>query len=343
MTPPEHQQAAVLIAPGRIVLQSRPVPEPGPSEVLVRVGAVGICGSDVHYYRDGRIGAHAPAAPFVLGHEASGVVVTVGSAVTRVGLGQRVAIEPGRACGRCDNCRDGSYNLCPNMRFLAHPPTDGALVQYLAVDETLAHPVPDTLSDDAAALVEPLSVSLWAAKLTGVTAGDHVLVTGAGPIGLLAIQAAYAFGASQVTITDVADARLRVAASLGATAVDVSAAPLGPLADPPDVLLECSGVADALATALPALRARARVALVGLSAKGPADLPGGVVQEKELTIRGVYRYAHMFPLAIRLIAGGEVDPTRIVTQRFRLGRADEAFVASQAPGAIKTMIVSQTA
>lgn len=339
MTLPGLQRAAVLHAPGRIVMETRPTPIPSPSQVLVRIRAVGICGSDMHYYREGRIGPHAPAGPFVLGHEASGVVIELGTSVTRLTRGQRVSVEPGRSCGSCENCRNGSYNLCPRMQFLAHPPTDGALLEFLAVEETLAHPVPDALSDEAAALVEPLSVALWAARLAEVTAGDHVLVTGAGPIGLLAIQAARAFGASHVSVTDIDQSRLRVAESFGATAIDVSTNPPDGLTPPANVLIECSGVQDVLANSLLSLGARARVALVGLNPEGVATVPTAVVQEKELLIRGVYRYAHIFPLAIRLIASGLIDPTRIVTDRFSLDHTDEALAASRQSGTIKPLVV----
>jgi L-iditol 2-dehydrogenase len=314
------------------------VPKPGPSEVLVQVQVVGVCGSDVHYFREGRIGSYVPTGPLVLGHEASGVVVAVGPFVERLSVGQRVAIEPGAPCARCSHCRGGRYNLCPQMRFLAHPPTDGAFLEYLTVDEQFAHPVPAAVSDEAAALVEPLAVALWAARLAEVTAGDHVLVTGAGPIGLLAIQAAQALGATSVTVTDIDPTRLDFAASLGASTLNVGSQLLEdvPLAD---VLIECSGVPDVIGGSLSRLHPRGRVALVGLSAEGVATIPTALIQERELQIRGVFRYANVFPLAVRLVAAGIVDPTRIVTDRFPLERTDEALASSQQPGTVKPVVL----
>ena len=198
--------AAVLHGTGDLRIEDRPMPVPGPHEVVVEVRSVGVCGSDVHYYEHGRIGDHVVRAPMVLGHESSGVVVDPGT--SGLAAGQRVAIEPGVPCGRCDQCRRGTYNLCPNVVFFATPPVDGSLARYVAVHAAFAHPVPDSLSDDAAALVEPLSVGLWANRRAGTGIGDRVLVTGAGPIGVLCALTARVAGAGWVGLADVHPARL---------------------------------------------------------------------------------------------------------------------------------------
>src|ERR671917_2518182 len=191
-------RAAVLREPGDVIIEERPIPQAGPGEVVVRVRAVGVCGSDTHYYEHGRIGRFAVQAPLVLGHEAAGEVTDLGPGVTRLVVGERVSIEPGVPDLTCEQCLAGRYNLCPNMRFFATPPIDGAFAEYVVTHEAFAHPVPDTISDDAAALLEPLSVAVWACRKGRVTAGSRVLVTGAGPIGLVAVQVARAFGATEI-------------------------------------------------------------------------------------------------------------------------------------------------
>src|SRR5215218_10823137 len=220
-------RAAVLTRPGEIVVEDRPLPEPGPREVLVEVTSVGVCGSDVHYFEHGRIGPHVVRAPLVLGHESAGWVAAVGEGVTKHAVGDRVTLEPGVPCGRCEQCRAGRYNLCPDVSFFATPPVDGAFTNHVAIHEDFAFSMPDNLSDNAGALMEPLSVGIWSCRKAGVKAGDHVLVTGAGPIGLLAMQVALAQGATEVTITDVAPQRLELAEKTGATrAINVSEEPL---------------------------------------------------------------------------------------------------------------------
>ncbi|WP_327158884.1 alcohol dehydrogenase catalytic domain-containing protein [Streptomyces tubercidicus] len=217
---PTTMRAAVLHGPGQLSLAERPVPEPGPGEVLVRVEAVGTCGSDVHYYRHGRIGDFVVREPLVLGHEAAGTVVACGPGADPRRMGRRVSIEPGTPCGSCGECRPGRYNLCPDMRFLATPPVDGAFCEYLAVHQDFAHEVPDCLTIEDAALLEPLSVAVWACRKARVAPGDRVLITGAGPIGLVTAQTARAFGAREVMVTDVLPHRLAMARAAGAAALD---------------------------------------------------------------------------------------------------------------------------
>src|SRR3712207_5500375 len=212
-------RASVVLGTHTLEVEERPDPEPEPHEVVVRVASVGVCGSDVHYYERGRIGSYVVESPLVLGHEPSGAVVATGEAVRTLQVGQRVSIEPGVPDMTCAECLAGRYNLCPGMRFFATPPIDGAFAELVRVHELFAHPVPDQLSDDAAALIEPLSVALWACRKAGVTAGARVLVTGAGPVGLLALQTAKALGATEVTVSDVNRRRLELAGDFGATSL----------------------------------------------------------------------------------------------------------------------------
>ncbi|MEP6463615.1 MAG: NAD(P)-dependent alcohol dehydrogenase [Frankiaceae bacterium] len=320
---------AVLHGVADVRLENRAVPKPGPREVLVEVRSVGVCGSDVHYYEHGRIGDFVVDSPLVLGHEASGAVVGVGSDAHRLSLGQRVALEPGVPCLHCEQCRSGRYNLCPDVRFFATPPFDGAFAAYVTIHEDFAFAVPDSMTDDAAALIEPLSVGVWANRKAAVVPGDRVLVTGAGPIGLLAMQVARCFGAQDVTITDVNPYRLDVALRTGATrALDVRQTPLAEAGVTADVLLECSGAPAVIADGIRALRPAGRAVLVGMGGD-EVPLPLATVQSRELTITGTFRYANTYPAAIALAAAGRVDLDALVTGHFSLLDAEEALRASR--------------
>jgi L-iditol 2-dehydrogenase len=336
-------RAAVLRGPGDVAVEERPVPQPGQGEVVVRVRSVGVCGSDTHYYEHGRIGRFVVEEPLVLGHEAAGEVTEVGPGVTRLTVGQRVSIEPGVPDLTCEQCLAGRYNLCPNMRFFATPPFDGALAEYVVVHEAFAHPVPENVSDDAAALLEPLSVGIWACRKARVTAGDRVLVTGAGPIGLVCVQAALAFGATEVVVSDVNPARLALAKELGATeVVDARETRVSDLPRPPRVLLECSGYAPAIAEGIRALDRAGRAVLVGMGSDEVA-LPLPVVQERELELVGTFRYANTWPTAIALVASGRIDLDRLVTGTYRLDQTEEALTAGRRdPQSVKAVVRPQT-
>ena len=209
-----------LSAPETLTLTQRDVPTPGPGQVLVRMTCVGVCGSDTHYLTHGRIGSYAVDYPMVLGHEGAGVVEAVGEGVDASRIGERVSIEPGVPCRTCAQCLAGAYNLCPDMVFHATPPYDGSLAECIVHDAAFAHPLPDGVSDEAAAMVEPLSVGLWACRKADVTLGDRVLITGCGPIGLMCLLAARARGARDITVVDLNPERLERARALGARVVD---------------------------------------------------------------------------------------------------------------------------
>ena len=290
---------------------------------------MGVCGSDIHYFEHGRIGRFTVDAPLVLGHEASGEVVGLGSAVSRLTFGQRVSLEPGVPDFTCPQCLAGRYNLCTDMRFFATPPIDGAFAELVTIHEQFAHPVPDQLSDDAAALLEPLSVGLWACRKAEVTAGSRVLITGAGPVGLVTAQCALALGASEVTVTDINKHRLQLAQDLGATTtLDSGTTSLTDSGVEPDVLLECSGHPEALADALPTVARAGRVVLVGMGAD-EAPLPISRIQEYELTVTGTFRYAHTWPAVISLASTGRVQLDRLVTGHYGLDQVREALTANR--------------
>ena len=334
---PSLMRVSLLRGVHDLVLEQRPVPEPGPREVLVRVSAVGTCGSDVHYYEEGRIGDFVVRDPLVLGHESGGVVVACGPGATRNHPGQRVSLEPGVPCFTCEQCRTGHYNLCPDMRFFGTPPIDGAFCEYVVVHEAMAHPVPDSLSDEAAALLEPLSVGVWACRKGHVGPGSRVLITGAGPIGLIALQTARAFGAAEVVVTDVRPHRLELAADLGADAtVDVGERQVTGFE--PDVLLECSGFPPAIGAAIRLVGRGGRVVLIGMGGD-EIPLPLDHVQRREIEVTGTFRYANTWPTAIALAAGGKVDLDRLVTHRFDLEEAERALtVAGRDETAVKPVV-----
>ncbi len=333
-------RAAVLYEPLVVRIEEREAPSPGPRDVLVQVSAVGVCGSDVHFFEHGHIGDVIVESPMILGHEASGVVVSLGSDVRNRVIGERVSLEPGVPCSVCAQCRSGFYNLCPDVVFFGTPPVDGAFAQYVTINEEFAYPVPDSVSDLAAALIEPFSVGLWAVKNARVAPGDRVLVTGAGPVGVLSALAAKIAGASSVTITDVNVHRLAVAASHGIDrTIDVSKVSLAEIGEKFDVLIECSGVPEVARQGIRSLRPRGVAILVGLAADGNYELPVGFIQNREIEIRGTYRYANTYPKALRLVEAEMVDLDSLVTDEFSLDQSADALQASRTdPAAMKVVV-----
>jgi L-iditol 2-dehydrogenase len=334
-----QNRAAVMPELGRIEITDVPYPHLTGRDVVVRVEAVGVCGSDVTYYRHGRIGDWVVEGPIILGHEVAGQVHEIGPDVTQVKVGDRVAIEPGTPCRDCRDCLAGRYHLCPDLEFLATPPYDGALLQYLAIDERNLFPMPDSMTFEEGAMCEPLSVGIWACRRAGLQPGDHVLVTGAGPVGIFAAQTARALGAGAVTITDVSPFRLAMAERLGFATEHGER----PGDDRFDVLLECSGAPGVLAQGLARLRTNGRAAMVGMP-KHPVELPLSNLNVNELTIGLVNRYAHTWPTAIALISSGRVDAASVVTHHFPLDEAEAGItLLERDPESMKAIIHPQQA
>ena len=333
---PTSMRASVLIAPLSLVVENRPVPVPAPDEVLIRVASVGVCGSDVHYYREGRIGDFVVEEPLVLGHEACGRIVAVGADVSMDRVGQRVSIEPQRADLASSESLSGRYNLDPGMRFFATPPVDGAFAEYVTIQSHFAHWVPDSVSDDAAALMEPLSVGIASARRAALTVGQRVLITGAGPVGLILAQVARAYGAAEVIVTDLDPQRRHQALSFGATdAIDPREEDITELAV--DAFLEASGAVSAIQAGIRSLRSSGRAVLVGM---GPEEvaLPLPVIQNRELLVTGVFRYANTWPTAIDLVRRGLIDLDSLVTGHYPLRRVHEALESTAAPGTLKSIV-----
>jgi len=336
-----ENRAAVLHGAGDLRVEAVPTREPGEREVLVAIRAVGICGSDVHYYEHGRIGDFVVRTPMILGHESSGVVIARGPGATRHAEGQRVAIEPGVPDGRCAQCRAGRYNLCPNVRFLATPPIDGALTRYLVMHEDFVYPLPDAVSDDAGALIEPLSVGIWANRKAGTTTGSRVLVIGAGPIGVLAAQVARASGAAYVGLVEISKARIEAVNAIG-VADEVIDAGAGPdlAALEPDILIECTGAALAVSSGIRALAPAGVAVLVGTSPIAEMPLPTSRIQARELAVTGTFRYANTYPAAIALAASGRVRLDEMAGAHLGLDETATALAMSHThPEVLKTMVV----
>jgi L-iditol 2-dehydrogenase len=314
-------KVAVMTGIGKMEMVERDIPKPAPNEALVKLEYVGVCGSDLHYYEAGRIGEFIVKPPFVLGHEPGGTVVEVGSEVRRLKPGDRVALEPGKTCGHCEFCRTGRYNLCPDVIFFATPPVDGVFQEYAAHEAALCFKLPDNVSTLEGALIEPLAVGFHAAMTGGARIGQSALVTGAGCIGLVSMLALKAQGVSRVYMTDVVDKRLEKARALGAFRV-INVKKEDPLAliaareGALDLVIETTGSEVAAAQGIGALKKGGTLVFVGYSPSGMMALPIGKALDKELTMKTIFRYRHIYPLAIDAVARGLVNIKDIVTNVF---------------------------
>jgi L-iditol 2-dehydrogenase len=333
----DTMRASVMTGVGELHIEERPVPTPGDRQVLVEVAAVGVCGSDVHYYRHGRIGDFVVNDPMILGHELSGRIAAVGAGVDPARIGQRVAVEPQAPCRRCAQCKAGRYNLCPEMKFYATPPIDGAFCRYVTIDDDMAHPVPDSMSDEAAALLEPLSVAITTMRKAQVAPGTSILIAGAGPIGVICAQTARAFGAARIVVTDLVPSRRERALEFGATevldpaAVDVSAI------EPVDAFVDATGVPAAVVSGIKAVGPAGHVVLVGMGADEYA-LPVAHIANLEITLTGVFRYTDTWPAAIHLVTSGAVDLDAMVTAHYDLEHVGEALDSDTDPASLKSIV-----
>ncbi|MFJ4209277.1 NAD(P)-dependent alcohol dehydrogenase [Paenarthrobacter sp. NPDC089675] len=337
---PTTMRASVLTSPKTIELQEVAVPEPQAGQVLVRVTAVGVCGSDTHFYETGSIGDIVVEGPIVLGHETAGEIVAVGPGVDSSRVGTRVAVEPQTPCRKCDYCKTGRYHLCRDILFYGAWPVDGSFSEYVIVDDDFAHAVPESISDEQAALLEPLSVAVHAARRAGVKAGDKVLITGAGPIGVMNVQVAKALGASEVVISDPIAHRREFALAHGADiALDPTTSGLDEYAEYFDVYIDASGNARAILPAFPAVKRGGTACLVGMGGD-ELTVPIAMIQHREITLTGTFRYVNTWPTAIALLASGAVDVEGIVTGRYGLEDVEESLMkAKKDPLAIKTMVI----
>lgn len=325
-------RVAVMTDVGKVELTERPIPVPKDNEVLVRVEYVGVCGSDLHYYEAGGIGANVVKPPFVLGHEAGGTVVEVGAQVTGLKVGDRVALEPGKTCGHCEFCRTGRYNLCPDVIFFATPPIDGVFQDYVAHEADLCFKIPDNMDTMEAALIEPLAVGFHAARQGNAQVGQTAVVTGSGCIGLVSMMALKAMGVTRIIAVDVMEKRLQKALELGATDIvngreKDTVEEIMRLTDGKgaDLVIETAGTEITTRQAIHFTKRGATIVLVGYSASGELTLPMSLALDKELTFKTVFRYRHIYPLAIEAVASGRVNLKGIVTNVFSLNDIQEAM------------------
>lgn len=342
-----NMKVAVMTDLNKVAFTERPIPQPGKDEVLVKVEYVGVCGSDLHYFEHGHIGNFIVEPPFVLGHEAGGTVVKVGEAVTDLKVGDRVAMEPGKTCGKCEFCKTGRYNLCPDVSFFATPPVDGVFQEYVAHEAGLCFKIPDNMDTMEAALIEPLAVGFHAARQGNAQTGQTAVVMGSGCIGLVSMLALKAMGLSKVYVVDVVQKRLDKALELGATGVingrevdtveEIQKLTGGKGAD---LVIETAGTEITSRQSVFISKKGATIVFVGYSATGNVNMPMGTALDKELTLKTVFRYRHIYPLAIEAVASGKINVKGIVTNILDFDDLQEALDTSvnDKANVVKTVI-----
>lgn len=339
-------QAVFMTGLNQMEIRDMPMPMPKPGQVIVKMEYVGICGSDSHYLETGRIGDFVVEGDFILGHECSGTVVELGENVKTLKIGDRVALEPGITCGQCEFCKTGRYNLCPDVEFLATPPYDGSLVNFLAFPENMCFKLPDNMSTLEGALVEPLAVGMHAAAQGDVRLGESVAILGGGTIGLMTLLAAKAYGATTAYVVDVLENRLELAKKLGAIVINAKNenAIDRIMADTAgagvDVVFETAGAVPTIQQTPHLVKRGGTIVLVGLCPKDEIEFNFAKIMAKEAQIKSVFRYRNIYPSAIQAIADGKINVTEMVTRTFDFADSAEAFqyVAENKKDVIKVVI-----
>ena len=328
----EMMKVAVMTGIGKMGWEERPIPKPADDEVLVKIEYVGVCGSDLHYYETGAIGDFVVEPPFVLGHEAAGTVVEVGKSVSHLKIGDRVAMEPGKTCGHCEFCRKGLYNLCPDVVFFATPPVDGVFQEYAAHEADLCFKLPENVDTMQGALIEPLAVGFHAANQGGAHIGQTAVVMGAGCIGLMTLLALKSMGLTEIYVVDIMPKRLEKALELGAKGIingrekdavkEILALTEGKGCD---LAIETAGTEITTKQCIAMTKKGATIVLVGYSASGHMDLPVSDMLNKELEIKTVFRYRHIYPMSIEAASSGAIDLKGAVTNVFDFKDVGEAM------------------
>jgi L-iditol 2-dehydrogenase len=338
----------VLAGLSRIVLVDKPMPSVlKHAEVLVRMRSVGICGSDIHYFREGRIGSQIVQYPFTIGHEGSGIIEKTGSEVKGLNIGDRVAIDPAMPCYKCDQCRVGRFHTCRNMRFLGCPgQAEGCLSEYLLMPESSCHRLPDNVTFDQAALAEPLSIGLYAVTLASSVAGKAIVILGSGPIGVSVMLAARAQGAGIIYMTDKIEDRLRLARLMGAdwtgnpdsTDIVNAIQTEGPAQI--DLIFECCGKQEAADKAVNLLAPGGKLMIVGIPSFPRWTFNVEDLRRKEIAIQNVRRQNETLAETIDMIASGKLCGDKMKTHDFTLDETEKAFnlVANYADGVMKAVI-----
>lgn len=325
-------QAVFMTGLNKMEMRDIEMPVLKDKDVMVKLEYVGICGSDVHYLEYGAIGDFIVNGDFILGHECAGTITEVGPGVTDLKVGDRVALEPGCTCGQCEFCKTGKYNLCPDVEFLATPPYQGCLENYIAFPENMCFKLPDNISTKEGALVEPLAVGMHAANQGEVKLGDSVTILGAGCIGLVTLLACKAHGATDITVVDVMQKRLDYAMKLGATRVinameEDAVKKMDEITDGrgTDVVIETAGNKITIKQTSYIVKRGGTIVLVGMAAEDIIDYNFAKIMNKEATIKSVFRYRNIYPVAIKAIADGIIDISGIVTHEFDFTDTAKAF------------------
>lgn len=328
----KKMKAAVMTDLMKVEIQEVEAPKPKPDEVLIKIEYVGVCGSDLHYYEHGRIGDFLVETPFILGHEAAGTVVETGSGVKDLKVGDRVALEPGKTCGKCEFCKSGKYNLCKDVIFFATPPVDGVFQEYVAHEAGLCFKLPENVSTMEGALIEPLAVGLHAASQGGATLGQTAVVTGTGCIGLCSLLSLKAMGVSKIIVVDIMEKRLQKALELGADYVingkdEDAVERIMELTDGKgfDLGIETAGSQITASQLIKAAKKGSTIVFVGYSASGEMTLPIGMALDKELNFKTVFRYRNIYPMAIEAVSKGQIKVKDIVTNYFELDDIQNAL------------------
>lgn len=347
---PAENLAAWLTGINKLEIKPFQLPPLGQYDVKIKMKAVGICGSDVHYLKHLRCADFIVKEPMVIGHECAGIVEEIGSEVKHLAIGDRVALEPGVSCARCMHCKEGLYNLCPEMRFFATPPVHGSLANYVVHPADLCFKLPESVTLEEGAMCEPLSVGVHACTRASVGPRTKVLVLGAGPIGLVTMLTAKAFGAPRVVMLDVDGSRLAMAKTLGADEVVQVSTDLEDVEQEVtlvekamggdiDISFDCVGFEKTMTTALKATKSGGKVCLVGMG-HSVMQVPLTPAAAREVDVLGVFRYRNTYQLCIDLISTGRIDVKPLITHHFGFSQKDveDAFETSAKGGsAIKVM------
>jgi L-iditol 2-dehydrogenase len=324
--------------------------EPGPGEVVLEVGAVGICGSDLHTYSLGNVGGIAPKEPLTLGHEASGTIIALGPGVDpeRYKIGQLVAIDPATPCGECEPCQAGDPHLCLRLKFIGLYPFQGAMREHFVHEARSCVPLPESITPIGAAMLEPLGVALHAARLAAVQVGDDVVVIGCGGIGLLIVRLVRLAGARRIFAVDKYDWRLDLASNYGADVL-INADQVDTVSEilrrtggrGVDVALEAAWVEGTASQCVEVARMGGRVVIVGIPAEDVLSVRASAARRKELTILYSRRMKHAYPPSIALAVSGKVDVDGLASHVYPLDRVNEAFdvAATYKDGVVRAVVV----
>lgn len=339
-------KVAALTALKTVEIQMRPVPEPTNGEVLVKIHHAGICGSDLHYYEYGGIGTQRVQYPMILGHEIGGEVIELGKGVDNLKIGDLVAVEPQRTCGKCEFCKSGRYNLCPHVKFLATPPIDGAFAEYITHPADMVYKLQGNLDTVDGALMEPLAIGLRIANQVNAVIGETAVILGAGTVGLVTLMSLHARGISNIFVSDLVDNRLAMALELGASKTfnaahqdvlsEVMEATHGKGAD---MVIEVAGSSSATQQSVDMVKRGGRIVLVGY-AKSPINFDFRKLIMKEAYIITSRRYRNVYPVAINSVKNGLIPIRKLVTNKFPFSKIADAieFSSKDKEHSIKTII-----